>query len=79
MTCVLRRPTDYAIYSFCQPEKQREGEAVGGGRGTPPPTLLLRGKSRLAAAAAAAAACKFLLGEISAEARQSISLDMQDM
>ena len=26
MTCVLRRPTDYAIYSFCQPEKEREGE-----------------------------------------------------
>ena len=24
MTCVLRRPTDYAIYSFCQPQKERE-------------------------------------------------------
>ena len=77
MTCVLRRPTatDYAIYSFCQPEKERGGGSRR--RGTPPPTLLLRGKSRLAAAVAAA--CKFLLGEISAEARQSISLDMQDL
>ena len=60
----LHTSTDYAIYSFCHPEKERDQLCS-----------LVEKSSR---GSGVAAACKFLLGEILVEERRSISLDVQD-